>query len=138
MVRTADTGGKEARNVRRASEGSGDRRGPVLNRSEGGATCNRGGQAARRRKLQKTKGKLREGRRNRRDSGKDGVRVRDNVVTAQAAIRFGWILHRLQIVSYRDHREQNQNEHRERNELRTPVGASVPGVPQPYAEKYDG
>jgi uncharacterized protein (UPF0218 family) len=96
----------------------------------------RGRYAARRRKLQKTIGKLCEGRRLKGDCWwKNRVRVGDDVVAAQAAIGFGRILHRLQVVGDRNHREKDQDEHSKGDKLSTPVGTSVPGVPQPEAEK---
>jgi hypothetical protein len=100
---------------------------------------NPGWQPARRRKLHKTKGKLGD-RCWRKGSyrGKDGMRVGDNVVAAQAAISFGRILQNPKIVGYRYYRKEDQDEDSKSDELRAPVGASMPGVPQPEAVEHHG
>ena len=110
-----------------------------MNRRQRGVVHRREGQDAGRRNLQKSQRDLGEDRRrNRGDRGKNGVGVADRVVAAQAAVSLGWILHRLKIVGYRDHREQNQDEHGEGDQLSPPAGSSLSGVPQPDAEKHRG
>ncbi len=93
---------------------------------------NRSGQNARCGKLQLAEGKLGENRQRQRGDGReDGVRIGDNVALPETAVCFGWILHRLEVVGYRDDREEDQNEHGERYHLSPPVGASARAESQP-------
>ena len=74
----------------------------------------------------KAEGELGENRRGEcRDRREDGVGVGDNVNTAEAAVGFGWILERLQVVGDRDDREEDQNEHGQGDELHAPVFHSL-------------
>ena len=81
---------------------------------QGGVIYGRGGQTARRRDLRNAERKLGENRRwLSAYRGKNGVRRRNRMDTAKTTVGFRWILHRLQIVSDRDDREQNEDENSE-------------------------
>ncbi len=79
----------------------------------------RGGQASWRDEVEKTKGKL-ERNRYRQGGGcrKNRMSVEDCVVPPLAATLLRRILGRLQVVGHRDHWKEDQDEHRQGNNLR--------------------
>ena len=72
----------------------------------------------------------RDGLKQRDNRGKNGVKSGNDVIPPHAAIGFGRILHRLDVIADRDDREENEDEHGQSNQLHTTACA----VTQPKAQ----
>jgi len=59
-------------------------------------------------------------------------------MAARAAVQFGWILERLQVVGHRDHGKKNHNEHDQRGDLSSQTGAPAEPVAQPEFYEHNG
>jgi hypothetical protein len=97
-----------------------------LDRGQRRMIYDRCGQVADCRKLHKSKRKLWKVELQDSDRRReDRMSVTDYLVAAKAAIGFRGVLHRLEVISNRDHREQNQDEHGKGDQLHAPVGTNV-------------
>lgn len=125
--------------MRRVGEVSGDRRGAVLDGSQCGMIKNRGQEMARSCHAQNAEGHFRDGRQRKTgDRWKNGMGGRTPMASAQQGVGLGWVLDCLQVICNRNHREQDQQEHRQGRKLRSPVHANARGRSQPEAKQKGG
>jgi len=66
------------------------------------------------------------------------MRAGIRMVTPRTAVQFGGVLERLQVVSHRDHRKEDHDDHQKRDNLCARTGAVAAIKTYPYSHEEDG